>query len=157
MKIENVIVALIAVLTIVVGYFTYRYNTVSEAKTTQFDAVIQQELASYQEEKKAKKRNYLETLETYEDADVAVDPTKEAHKNVVKVQAEEKTNAIERSVASDTKHAYTEQLEHYDEGSENTAVEKQTDASKTEDDKTRNTEEGNGDTIAADIDAIIGE
>ena len=154
MKLENIIVVFVALLMVTVGFFTYRYNTISEDDFADFDAILQQEMASYHKAQEEKQRNYLDVLEQYEDSDVAVDPTKENKKNVVKVNAEETNNAIEESVQTNVTSEYTKQLEAYND----TEPQKPAETTQPEPaatDQPAGTKESNGDTIADDIDAIL--
>jgi type II secretory pathway pseudopilin PulG len=147
---ENVVVGLVLVLVLVVIGLIVRYTTITEDTQEAF-AVADDVMQSYIEEKKAQKRNYLDKLETYEDEDIVVDPTKESKKNVVKVNAEADDTILETVVENDDKKAYAKQLENYEE-TENKVHENNDELS-----NLKAPQEGNGDTIADDIAAIVGE
>ncbi len=151
-NLENIIIVAVMAVFGVIVYLVVSYNTIP-TDVNIADAVPLE--YSGKKDKKEQTKEYLEALESYgNDQDVEVDPTKERHVNTVKVKAEVKETDVDKVVETDEKKAYEKALENYDE-SENRVVAEETEKETLEDIPEQAKQ--NGDTIASDLDAIIGE
>ncbi len=143
---DNLIVSLVVLLFLLVIVLVVKYNMIKE----NYDVVAVVNPEQSHPDKKAQKKAYLESLESYgEDKDVKVDPTKESTKNTVKVQSEETSNEVEAALKTDGKKAYVESLENYTKKKETTSEES------LEDVKPKTAQ--NGDTIGDELESIVGE
>lgn len=143
---DNLIVSLVVLLFLLVIVLVVKYNMIKEDYAVV--SVVNPE--QYPPDKKAQKKAYLKSLESYgEDKDVKVDPTKESTKNTVKVRSEETSNEVEAALNTDGKKTYVESLENYTKQKETTSRES------LEDVKPKTAQ--NGDTIGDELENIVGE
>jgi cell division protein FtsN len=144
--IDNLAVVMVVVLFGVVIALVVQYNTISE--NTNFAAI---DLPEEQTVQKDNTKSYLDTLESYgEDVDVAVDPTKETHKNTVKVTSELAEDELEDALKTDEKKNYLKSLERYSDTKKHHVK-----TEKLEDVKPEKVQ--NNDTIGDELDSILGE
>jgi len=144
--IDNLAVIMVVLLFLVVIALVIKYNTISEGTNPAF-LEIPEEQPTQQDETK----NYLDTLESYgEDKDVEVDPTKETHKNTVKVTSELAEDELEDALKTDEKKNYLKSLERYSDEKKSTVK-----TEKLEDVKPEKVQ--NNDTIGDELDSILGE
>jgi len=145
--IENLAVAMVMLLFIVVIALVIKYNMIEEGSD---DTYIVPEATIKPETKKEKTADYLNSLESYgDDVDIKVDPTQEAKKNVVKVTSELAEDAIGDALKTDEKANYVKTLESYSEGKT-----KSKNAAELEDVEPEKSE--NGDNIGDELDNILG-
>ncbi len=153
---ENVAVATVVVLFLVIITLIVRYNMIDDEYIV--DEIMLELPAVKEESKKAKTTNYLQNLESYTDVDVKVDPTKENSANKVKVSSELVQDAIGLAVENTDKSTYVDSLNKYADkkGTDTSAkakTEKELQEEKTEDDKVKLDQEE----IDDDIGQAIGE
>ncbi len=149
---EKVLISLVAVVFALVIYLVVSYNMIQQ--DVRIADVIPEETLRQPSQSDTTK-SYLDALESYgEDKDVKVDPTEERHVNTVKVNAEIEETDIDKVVETNAKEAYEKALEAYDESS-NRVVAQNKEEEALEDISEQ--PQQNGDTIAGDLDAIIGE
>ena len=144
---ENFIIALIGFLLLFMAILIVLYNLIGETPPSDYSPYSRKPLT--QEEKVS---SYLHSLESYgNDKDIAVDPTKEVSKNVVKIKPEvAKKEAIERVVEEDTQQAYIKSVENYSKKKETTSSSKHLE-------EVALTKRHNGDTISQELDAIVNQ
>jgi preprotein translocase subunit SecF len=143
--IDNLAFVMVIVLFLVIVVLVFQYNTISENTNLA--------LIKFQEEKTTQKdetKNYLDTLESYSDVDVQVDPTKETHKNTVKITSELAEDDLEEALKTDEKKNYLKSLESYSDSKKSHVK-----TEKLEDVKPEKVQ--NNDTIGDELDSILGE
>jgi hypothetical protein len=147
--IENLAVVMLVLLFLVIIVLVVRYNMIEEDSS---DMIQIPETVTVEDMKKVEKKDYLNSLESYgEDVDVKVDPTKETHKNTVKVTSELGEDELENALNTDEKKNYLKTLENYSDEKKNNKVRTE----KLEDVKPEKVQ--NNDTIGDELDSIIGE
>jgi len=145
--IDNFAMILVVLLFGVVIFLVVRYNMIGESSTSSL--VVLPEEQSVEPTKQ--KDTYLKSLESYgEDVDVEVDPTKETHKNTVKVSSELTKDDLEAALKTDEKKSYLKSLESYSDEKESKVK-----TEKLEDVKPEKVK--NNDTIGDELDSILGE
>ena len=145
--IENTVVVLALLLFLVVIVLIVRYNMIDDGSDDMYTAP---ETIVKKETKQEQTKEYLESLESYgNDVDVKVDPTKEKHRNVVKVKSELSEDELGNALKADEKKDYVKKLENYSE------EKKSTEASEALEDVTPEKTQ-NGDNIGAELDDILG-
>ncbi len=137
---ENVAVATVVVLFLVIIALIVRYNMIDDEYVV--DEITLELPAVKEESKKAKTTNYLQNLESYTDVDVKVDPTKENSANRVKVSSELVQDAIGSAIENTDKSTYVDSLKNYaDKTDADTSAKaktkKELQEEKTEDDKVK--------------------
>ena len=144
--IDNLAVVMVVVLFLIVIALVIKYNTISEDTDIAFVEIPEEKVAT----PKDKTSDYLKNLESYSDVDVEVDPTKETHKNTVKVTSELAEDELEDALKTDEKKSYLKSLESYsDEKKTKVRTEKLEDV---QPEKVKN-----NDTIGDELDSILGE
>lgn len=145
--IENMVVALVLLLFLVVIALVVKYNMIDDGSD---DTFVVPETVVKKETKQEQTKEYLNTLESYgDDVDVEVDPTKEENKNVVKVTSELAEDELDDALKTDEKKDYVKKLENYSE------AKKSTEASEALEDVTPEKPQ-NGDNIGSELDDILG-
>jgi hypothetical protein len=144
--IDNLAVVMVLILFFILVVLIVQYTTIGEGKSPAFLEIPQEQTAQQDETK-----NYLDTLESYgEDKDVKVDPTKETHKNTVKITSELTEDELEDALKTDEKKNYLKSLERYSDEKKSTVK-----TQKLEDVKPE--KEQNNDTIGDELDSILSE
>ncbi|QOR62353.1 hypothetical protein ACM66Z_02445 [Sulfurovum sp. ST-21] len=146
--IENLAVTMVVVLFLLVVALVIKYNMIEDKAEKYMEFAIPVEAQTAKKEEQTK--SYLQSLESYTDVDVKVDPTKETHKNTVKVTSELAEDELDNALNTDEKKSYLESLESYNDN-ENNRVKTE----KLEDVEPEKTE--NNDAIGAELDSILGE
>ena len=109
---ESFAVLVVGILSLLIVYLIVQYNMIEE----EVEEVVITKPVKAEETKKAKTKNYLESLEGYGgDVDVKVDATKENLVNTVAVQSEEVNDEIGEAVEDKAKSSYMENLANYAE------------------------------------------
>ena len=137
---ENIAVATVVVLFLVIIALIVRYNMIDDEYVV--DEITLELPAVKEESKKAKTTNYLQNLESYTDVDVKVDPTKENSANRVEVTSELAQDAIGSAIENTDKSTYVDSLKNYaDKTDADTSAKaktkKELQEEKTEDDKVK--------------------
>ena len=139
---------MLVLLFLVIIALVIKYNMIDDASV---DAMQIPESATVKAVQKSEKKDYLSSLESYgEDVDVEVDPTKETHKNTVKVTSELAEDELDDALKTDEKKSYLRSLESYSgeqKGSLKTEKLKDVKPEKPQ----------NDDTIGSELDSILGE
>jgi hypothetical protein len=144
--IDNFAVVMVLVLFFIVIALIVQYNTIGEGTNLEFLEIPEEKITQKDETK-----NYLNTLESYgEDVDIKVDPTKDTHKNTVKITSELSEDELEDALKTDEKKNYLNSLERYSDEKKSTVK-----TQKLEDVKPE--KEQNNDTIGDELDSILGE
>jgi Na+-transporting methylmalonyl-CoA/oxaloacetate decarboxylase gamma subunit len=146
--IENLAVMMLVLLFLVIIVLVVRYNMIEEASSNMIQIP---ETVTVEEMKKVEKKDYLNSLESYgEDVDVKVDPTKETHKNTVKIISELTEDELEDALKTDEKKNYLKSLESY-----SNTKKRHVKTENLEDVKPEKVQ--NNDTIGDELDSILGE
>lgn len=146
-QLENLTVAFIVLLFLVVVGLVVMYNLIDDHSD---DVYKIPEPSVKKETKKVKSESYVSSLESYgDDVDVKVDPTKEKHKNVVKVNSELEKDALDDVMKANEEKTYVKTLEDY------TKKKKSTTSSKALEDVAPK-QESNGDNIGTELENILG-
>ena len=109
---ENIALILVLILSGVIGYLIYQYNTLED--NIYEDTSLLVHVPKKEIKPKENTSNYLNTLEAYgDDKDVQVDVKKEDSANRVVAKSEIKEDTFNTVVEDKTKSAYTQNLENY--------------------------------------------
>ena len=109
---ENIALILVLILSGVIGYLIYQYNTLED--NIYEDTSLLVHVPKKETKPKENTSNYLNTLEAYgDDKDVQVDVKKEDSANRVVAKSEIKEDTFNTVVEDKTKSAYTQNLENY--------------------------------------------
>ena len=109
---ENIALILVLILSGVIGYLIYQYNTLED--NIYEDTSLLVNVPKKETKPKENTSNYLNTLEAYgDDKDVQVDVKKEDSANRVVAKSEIKEDTFNTVVEDKTKSAYTQNLENY--------------------------------------------
>ena len=110
--VENISVALVGILSLLVVFLIAQYNMIDDSETIEN---ITQTMIAKKKTKKEQRTSYLNTLEGYEDVDVDVDASKDESMNKVAVQSEMKDDLLKDAVEDKQKASYMENLARYSE------------------------------------------
>jgi|GEM_PF-1991699 len=144
--IDNFAVAMVVVMFTIVIALVVQYNMISENQSDVFAQIPEEK----SETPKDKTKDYLKSLESYSDVDVQVDPTKESHKNTVRVTSELAEDELGDALKVDEKKRYLKSLEGY--AQKKKTVRKTESLEDVVPEKVRN-----DDTIGDELESILGE
>lgn len=109
--IENISVALVGILSLLIVFLIVQYNMIDESERIE---EVTKTMIAKKKTKIEKRASYLNTLEGYEDVDVEADESEDVMNRVV-VKSEMKDDLVKDAVEDKEKSSYMENLERYSE------------------------------------------